>query len=191
MPDEPTQDQDKAPELEPAAVAEPEPAAAEEARPGKKSKAAKKKAAAESLPEEEPAVALVAEPLAPPAVALVAELIAPPAVAPVAELIAPPAVAPVAAPLAPPVPEPVVTKEKIDQAEQVADLFQQGIQSILRWEYDAADNFFRQALTHYRQNGDHAGQIDVLEQLGHLCYLRGAEAQAREYYQQAGLMRNA
>ena len=179
MPDEPTQDQDKAPELEPAAVAEPEPAAAEEARPGKKSKAAKKKAAAESLPEEEPAVALVAEPLAPPAVA------------PVAELIAPPAVAPVAAPLAPPVPEPVVTKEKIDQAEQVADLFQQGIQSILRWEYDAADNFFRQALTHYRQNGDHAGQIDVLEQLGHLCYLRGAEAQAREYYQQAGLMRNA
>jgi hypothetical protein len=69
------------------------------------------------------------------------------------------------------------------------DLFQQGIQSLLRGEYDAADNLFGQALTNYRKQGDRAGQIDVLEQLGHLCFLRGAEAQAREYYQQAGLMR--
>ncbi len=71
------------------------------------------------------------------------------------------------------------------------DLFQQGVQSLLHGEYDAADNFFGQALTHYRKNGDQAGQIDVLEQLGHLCFLRGATAQAREYYQQAGLMRAA
>ena len=69
------------------------------------------------------------------------------------------------------------------------DLFQQGIQSLLRGEYDAADNLFGQALTNYRKQGDRVGQIDVLQQLGHLCYLRGAEAQAREYYQQASLMR--
>jgi TolA-binding protein len=69
------------------------------------------------------------------------------------------------------------------------DLFQQGVQSMLRGEYDAADNLFGQALLIYRKQGDQAGQIDVFEQLGHLCYLRGAEAQAREYYQQAGLLR--
>ena len=74
-------------------------------------------------------------------------------------------------------------------ADRNDDLFQQGVQSLLRGEYDAADNLFGQALTHYRKQGDQAGQIDVLEQLGHLCFLRGAEAQAREYYQQAGLMR--
>jgi hypothetical protein len=69
------------------------------------------------------------------------------------------------------------------------DLFQQGVQSMLRGEYDAADNLFGQALLICRKQGDQAGQIDVLEQLGHLCYLRGSEAQAREYYQQAGLLR--
>jgi len=69
------------------------------------------------------------------------------------------------------------------------DMFQQGIQSLLRGEYDAADNFFGQALTTYREQDNRAGQIDVLQQLGHLCFLRGAEAQACEYYQQAGLMR--
>jgi hypothetical protein len=74
-------------------------------------------------------------------------------------------------------------------ADQDDDMFQQGIQSLLRGEYDAADNLFGQALTNYRKQGDRAGQIDVLQQLGHLCYLRGAEAQAREYYQQANLMR--
>jgi hypothetical protein len=69
------------------------------------------------------------------------------------------------------------------------DMFQQGIQSLLRGEYDAADNFFGQALTTYREQENRAGQIDVLQQLGHLCFLRGSEAQAREYYQQANLMR--
>ena len=74
-------------------------------------------------------------------------------------------------------------------ADRNDDLFQQGIQALLRGEYDAADNFFGQALTTYREQDNRAGQIDVLQQLGHLCFLRGAEAQAREYYQQAGLMR--
>ncbi len=75
------------------------------------------------------------------------------------------------------------------QSDQHNELFEQGVQSLLRGEYDAADNFFGQALTDYRKQGDQAGQISVLEQLGHLCFLRGAEAQAREYYQQAGAMR--
>jgi len=85
--------------------------------------------------------------------------------------------------------EPAPAAEQPAPADRNDDLFQQGIQSLLRGEYDAADNLFGQALTNYRKQGDRAGQIDVLQQLGHLCYLRGAEAQAREYYQQAGLMR--
>ncbi len=69
------------------------------------------------------------------------------------------------------------------------DLFQQGVQALLRAEYDAADNLFGQALTNYRKQGDKAGQIDVLEQLGHVCFLRGAETQAQDYYRQASAMR--
>jgi len=173
MSDEPTQDQDKVPEIE------LEPAAVEEAKPSKKPRVAKKKTAAESLPEQEPALEPVAEPTTSPAPE------------PVAELPTPPAPEPVAEPTVPPAPEPVATPEKIDQTERDDDLFQQGVQSLLRSEYAAADNFFGQALIVCRKNGDQAGQIDVLEQLGHVCYLRGAEAQAREYYRQAGLMRNA
>jgi TolA-binding protein len=71
------------------------------------------------------------------------------------------------------------------------DLFQQGVQALLRADYDTADTLFGQALSTYRKQDDRTGQIDVLEQLGHLCFLRGAEAQAREYYHQAGLMRAA
>ncbi len=69
------------------------------------------------------------------------------------------------------------------------DLFQQGVQALLRAEYDTADNFFGQALTTYRKQGDKAGQVDVLEQLGHVCFLRGAVAQAEDYYRQASTMR--
>ena len=196
MSDEPTQDQDKVPAID------QESMAVEETKPGKKSKAAKKKTAAESLPEQELAPKPVAEPVVPPAPEPVAEPVVPPAPGPVAEPIAPPAPGPVAEPIAPPAPElvadpiespapePVVTTEKAAPSDRDDDLFQQGVQSLLRGEYDAADNFFGQALIVYRKNGDQASQIDVLEQLGHLCYLRGAEAQAREYYHQAGLMRN-
>jgi len=84
---------------------------------------------------------------------------------------------------------PAATAHASAPADRDDDLFQQGVRALLRGEYDAADNLFGQALTNYRKQGDQAGQIDVLEQLGHLCFLRGAEAQAREYYQQAGLMR--
>ncbi len=86
-----------------------------------------------------------------------------------------------------PTDRPVAAPTAVARAGQ--DLFQQGVQSLLHGEYDAADTLFGQALTTYRKQDDRAGQIDVLEQLGHLCFLRGAEAQAREYYQQAGLMR--
>ena len=71
------------------------------------------------------------------------------------------------------------------------DVFAQGVQALLRAEYDAADNFFGQALTNSRKHGDQAGQVAALEQLGHLCYLRGAIPQAQEYYQQASSMRGA
>jgi outer membrane biosynthesis protein TonB len=69
------------------------------------------------------------------------------------------------------------------------DLFQQGVQALLRAEYGAADALFGQALTTYRKQNDRAGQIDTLEQLGHLSFLRGAEAQAQDYYRQASAMR--
>ncbi len=69
--------------------------------------------------------------------------------------------------------------------------FEQGVQALLRADYDGADNFFGQALTNSRKNGDQAGQIAALEQLGHLCYLRGAIPQAQTYYQQASAMRGA
>jgi len=205
MSDESTQDQDEAPEIEQIAVAEQEPMVAEEAKPGKKSKAVKKKTVAESLPQEKQALEPVADPIAQPAPEPVAtpekaeqteEPVAEPIAQPAPEPVVTPEKAeqteePVAEPIAQPAPEPVATTEKSQQANQDNDLFQQGIQSLLHWEYDAADNFFRQALTAYRKQGDQAGQIDVLEQLGLLCFLRGAEAQTREYYRQAGLMRTA
>jgi hypothetical protein len=75
------------------------------------------------------------------------------------------------------------------QVDRNDDLFQQGVQALLRGEYDAADNFFGQALALYRKNDDRTGQLSALEQLGHLCFLRGAEAQAQEYYGQAGALR--
>ncbi len=87
---------------------------------------------------------------------------------------------------APPAEAPAVEAAPADRDEGV---FQQGVQALLRGEYDAADNYFGQALSTYRKQGDKAGQIDVLQQLGHLCYLRGSEAQAHEYYHQANLMR--
>lgn len=71
------------------------------------------------------------------------------------------------------------------------DVFTQGVQALLRSDYAAADNFFGQALTTSRKSGDHVGQADALEQLGHLCFLRGAEALAQDYYQQARQLRSA
>jgi hypothetical protein len=135
-----------------------------EAKPGKKSKADKKKPIEPPQREGDQAVAVEASGAIKPASA---------AEPPIAESSA--AIEPAAAEAAP--------------SDRDDGVFQQGIQSLLRGEYDAADNLFGQALTDYRKQGDRAGQIDVLEQLGHLCFLRGAEAQAREYYQQAGLMR--
>jgi hypothetical protein len=126
-----------------------------EAKPSKKSRADKRKPAAQAAPEEEKAVSAPAEAREP------------------GETSAEPATV-VAA-----------------QVDRNGDLFQQGVQALLRGEYDAANSFFGQALTIYRTNRDQAGQVAVLEQLGHLCYLRGTEVQAREYYRQAGLMRNA
>jgi TolA-binding protein len=134
--------------------------ASEEARPGKKVKATKKKAV-EPQSEETQAEA--------PVITLAATSTQPAAEAALS----------------------VSATDATDSppSDRNDDLFQQGVQSLLRGEYDAADNFFGQALMIYRKNGDQPGQIAVLEQLGHLCYLRGAEVQAREYYQQAGLMR--
>jgi hypothetical protein len=71
------------------------------------------------------------------------------------------------------------------------DIFAKGVQALLHADYTAADNFFGQALTNSRKNGDQAGQVAALEQLGHLCFLRGAEAQAQDYYRQAGQLRAA
>ena len=76
-----------------------------------------------------------------------------------------------------------------DKNDRASTLFEQGVQSLLHGEYDTAETLYGQALTLRRKAGDQAGQIAILEQLGHLCYLRGAEAQAREYYQQANLLR--
>ena len=69
------------------------------------------------------------------------------------------------------------------------NLFEQGVQALLRGEYDTAETHYGQALTLHRKAGDRAGQIAALEQMGHLYFLRGAEAQARDYYQQAGALR--
>ena len=77
------------------------------------------------------------------------------------------------------------------QAGAARDLFTQGIQSLLRGEYDASENQLGQALTIQQKLGDRTGQIEVLEQLGHLCYLRGAVGQAQEYYRQASVLRRA
>ena len=135
-----------------------------EAKPSKKSKADKKKPIAQSQSEEDQAAAVEASGAIEPA----------PAVEPPVEENRA-AIEPVATEAPPP-----------DRDDAV---FQQGIQALLRGEYDAADNLFGQALTTYREQENRAGQIDVLQQLGHLCFLRGAEAQAREYYQQANLIR--
>lgn len=132
-----------------------------EARPGKKSKADKKKAAAPVQTDEETPAPVPAE----------AE-----AAAPIEQ---PAASAPTDRPAAAP-----AAAAGADQG-----LFQQGVQALLRADYDTADNLFGQALTSYRKQGDRAGQIDVLEQLGHVCFLRGAEAQAQDYYRQANAMR--
>lgn len=142
-------------------VHEVEQEAPVEAKSGKKAKADKKKSIAHTQPKEDQAVAK--------AVAETSGVIETPQAA--TETPA------------------VVSNVETAPADRNDDLFRQGVQSLLHGEYDAADNFFGQALTNYRKQGDQTGQIDVLEQLGHLCYLRGAEAQAREYYQQAGLMR--
>jgi len=139
----------------------PDQEAPAETKSGKKSKADKKKAAAQTQTDEEAPAPVPAE----------SEAAEPVDQLPASTLADRPAAAPPAA------------------SGGAQDLFQQGIQALLRGEYDAADNLFGQALTTYRKQGDRAGQIDVLEQLGHLCFLRGAEAQAREYYQQANLMR--
>jgi hypothetical protein len=135
-------------------------APAVEAKPGKKSKADKKKAAV-----------LQAE-----------EAVAEPAPAE-AEAAAPTEQSAASAPTDRPAAAPPVA------SGATSDLFQQGVQALLRADYDAADNFFGQALTDYRKQSNRAGQIDVLEQLGHICFLRGAEAQAQDYYRQASAMR--
>ena len=70
-------------------------------------------------------------------------------------------------------------------------LFEQGVQALLRGEYDDAENHYRQALNLRRKLGDKTGQVATLEQLGHLYYLRGSQTQAQEYYQQADQMRGA
>jgi hypothetical protein len=132
-----------------------------EVKPGKKAKADKKKPIEPSQPEGDQAAPVEASG----------------AIEPPPDAESSPAIKPAAAEAAP--------------SDRDDDVFQQGIQALLRGEYDAADNLFGQALTAYRKQGDQSGQIDVLEQLGHLCFLRGAEAQAREYYQQANLMRVA
>ena len=135
-----------------------------EAKPGKKSKADKKKPIASAQPEGDQAATVEASGAIEPSPAAEASAVESSAAIELAATEAP-------------------------SAARDDDPFQQGIQSLLRGEYDAADNLFGQALTNYRKQGDRAGQIDVLQQLGHLCYLRGAESQAREYYQQASLMR--
>lgn len=81
------------------------------------------------------------------------------------------------------------TAEASPSASIGDEAFAQGVQSLLRAEYDAADNYFGQVLTNSRKNGDQAGQVAALEQLGHLNFLRGAEAQAQDYYQQARQLR--
>jgi outer membrane biosynthesis protein TonB len=135
-----------------------------EAKPGKKPKADKKKPIEPSQPEGDQAAPVEAS-----------GAIEPPPAAEPAIAAGSAAIGSAAAESAP--------------SDRDDDVFQQGIQALLRGEYDAADIFFGQALITYRAQDNRAGQIDVMEQLGHLCFLRGAEAQAREYYQQAGLMR--
>lgn len=72
-----------------------------------------------------------------------------------------------------------------ETSTQADEFFQQGVQSLLRGDYDAAEIAYGQALTLRQKSADRAGQVAVLRQLGHLAFLRGAEAAARDYYQQA------
>ena len=132
-----------------------------EARPGKKSKAEKRKAAAAAQADEE----------VPAASATSLEEVEP-AESPVAST---------------PTDRSEATRGAVGGAAQ--SLFEQGVQALLRGEYDTAETHYGQALTLHRKAGDQAGQIAALEQLGHLCFLRGAEAQAQDYYRQASALR--
>ncbi|HSD83879.1 MAG TPA: tetratricopeptide repeat protein [Anaerolineae bacterium] len=136
-------------------------APAAETRSGKKSKAEKRKAAALAQADEEA-----------------------PASSPVQSEEAKPAESPAAS-----VPADRSAAAPANNGGAAQDLFEQGVQALLRGEYDTAETHYGQALTLHRKAGNQAGQIAVLEQLGHLCFLRGAEAQAQDYYRQAGAMR--
>jgi outer membrane biosynthesis protein TonB len=137
-----------------------------EARPGKRSKASKKRTAVESQPEEE-------QPQAEPETQ---------EATPQADEATPVEQKPQAAPAA---------TETDGQAGAARDLFTQGIQSLLHGEYDASENQLGQALTIWQKLGDRAGQIEVLEQLGHLASMRGETQSAQEYYRQASVLRRA
>jgi hypothetical protein len=136
-------------------------APAAETRPGKKSKAEKRRAAAAAQADEDA-----------------------PASSPVDSEAEKPAEPPAASA---PADRAAAAPRNAGGAAQ--DLFEQGVQALLRGEYDVAETHYGQALTLHRKVGNQAGQIAVLEQLGHLCFLRGAEAQAQDYYRQAGAMR--
>ena len=136
-------------------------APAAETRPGKKSKAEKRRTAAATQADEE---ALVSSPTH----TEEEKSVEPPAVSAPAD-------------------RAVAASGNTGGAAQ--DLFEQGVQALLRGEYDTAETHYGQALTLHRKAGNQAGQIAVLEQLGHLCFLRGAEMQAQDYYQQASAMR--
>ncbi len=75
------------------------------------------------------------------------------------------------------------------QTSTARDPFEQGIQCLLRGAYAEAENLYSQALTLRQQAGDRAGQVQVLEQLGHLAFLRGETQSAQEYYRQASALR--
>jgi hypothetical protein len=63
----------------------------------------------------------------------------------------------------------------------------------LRGAYTEAENLYSQALTLRQKSGDRAGQVEILEQLGHLAFLRGRDSaqSAQEYYRQARAVRQA
>ena len=87
-----------------------------------------------------------------------------------------------------PVSPPIVSDKRTSTAR---DPFEQGIQCLLRGAYAEAENLYSQALTLRQQAGDRAGQVEVLEQLGHLAFLRGETQPAQEYYRQASVLRRA
>ncbi len=132
-----------------------------EPKPGKKSKADKKRSAATTRSETEQ----------------------PPE----------PEVAQAASPeLEPPLTEPVLDQRKPDGSSDPAHtLLEQGIQFLLHGNYTEAGNLYSQALALRQKSGDRAGQAQVLEQLGHLAFLRGETQPAQEYYRQASVLRGA